>query len=470
MIRFNLKKQAFHQLSIIIFVSIFLCSLSNTSLGESPDNDGVHVVSADMSNDHTLALLSNGTVWAWGVNNVGQCGVDITGDTIEILSPGQVSGISDVKEIAAGQFFSLALKNDGTVWAWGTNEYGELGIGIPPTLSQADSHPHPVQVPGLNDVIAIDAGNEYAMALTGDGIVYTWGYNGEGALGNRQPVNDNSYVTSPVEVDGPTDVKAIHAGPVNAMVLTKNGTLWAWGHVSYILGERSLNATSSRNSTPDILLNIPGIKSVALGDNHAVILKSDGTVWTWGNDWRGKLGNSSSRYHDPSPDFTITPIEVPGLANVTAIAAGIEHTVVLKDDGTVWTWGGNEYGQIGDGTRDDKNKPVQVSVSNVRAISAGGQNTAVIDASDILKICGVDVNGQLGDGLSGNGLYKSRLQPVSFGFTIGGTDTSQPSILPGNDTNVQFADPLVDNMMRIAALLVIIVIVGAGALFYLKKK
>jgi alpha-tubulin suppressor-like RCC1 family protein len=473
MLDFHMIKQSVRSFTIILVVFIALNSIIAPSLGDSPGLDQSSIIAIDISSNHNLALMSNGTVWAWGNNIEGQCGIDITNDTRFITRPVQVSGISDVKAIASGESFSLALKNDGTVWAWGSNLYGEIGIGVPATRTSADSYPHPTQVRGLSNVIAIDAGDKYALALENDGTVWAWGQHCEGTLGDGQPIDrfDDSYFSSPTRIRALENIKSIYAGPVNAMALTKDGQLWAWGHGSPILGERQLKSAINDNSTPDVLPFMAGIKSVTMGTGHAVILMDNGTVWIWGNNWRGKLGNGSVHYNDMSAvEVSYTPIMVPGLTNVMAIAAGIEHTVALKDDGTVWAWGGNGYGQIGDGTKEDRNKPVQLLLSNIAMISAGGQNTATIDRDGVLRMCGANTYGQLGNGSSGNELYDSSLQIINLGLIAQEPDVSSSNVSKEDNSGVSSQNPLINNIMKIAALLVIIAIIGAGILFYIKKK
>jgi len=454
------------------FLTVFIAfnSIATFSLGNTPDSGNTSFMAMDVSSTHTLALMNNGTVWAWGLNNQGQCGINITNDTKIITGPIQVSSINDVKAIASGGSFSIALKNDGTVWTWGDNRYGEIGIGVPAMLTSADSYPYPTEVQGLYDIIAVDAGDQFAMALKNDGTVYTWGYNGDGALGNKRLAGFNSYVSSPIEVDGPRNVKAIYAGPFNAMALTKDGKLWAWGHASYILGERQINMTSSANSTPGIIPGVVDAQSVTIGEQHAAFLKNDGTVWTWGNDWRGTLGNGSSLYHGMPSDFSYTPIKVSGLTNIIAIYAGAEHLIALKDDGTVWGWGGNNYGQLGDGTKDDRNKPIKIPVSNVVMISAGGLNTMAMDNNGILKMSGDNTYGQLGDGTFANGLCKSSPQRVDFEYITLNPSTPGSNNSGENNSGISSPELFVNNVLRIAALLVIIIIVGAGVIFYIKKK
>jgi hypothetical protein len=246
-------------------------------------------------------LKNDGTVWAWGYNNYGQLG---NGTYSNSNVPVQVSGLTGVTAIAWGWWHSLALKNDGTVWAWGYNKQGQLGDG-----TKTDSNV-PVQVSGLTGVTAIAGSWKHSLALKNDGTVWAWGYNGDGQLGNG--TNTNSNV--PVQVSG-----------------------------------------------------LAGITAIAGGYQHSLALKNDGTVWAWGYNGDGQLGNGTNTNSN-------VPVPVSGLTGITAIAGGGYHSLALKSDGAVWAWGENYSGQLGNGAwGDNSNFPVQVlrhARSYQRAITA----------------------------------------------------------------------------------------------------
>ncbi|MCP9495358.1 MAG: choice-of-anchor D domain-containing protein [Pyrinomonadaceae bacterium MAG19_C2-C3] len=290
---------------------------------------GLSDVAAFAGNEqHTLALRTDGTVWAWGENSIGQLG---DGTTTYRPTPVQVSGLSDVQEIAAGSLHSLALKSDGTVWAWGANgQNGQLGDGT--TTNRAT----PVQVSGLANVVAISTKNNHNLALKSDGTVWAWGNNDSGQLGD----GTITLRRTPVQVNNLSGVVAISASwDAHSMAAKADGSVWAWGYNSG--GELGSGIpVESSSSLPVQVAGLNDVIAVALGQNHTLALKSDGTIWTLGSNGEGQLGMFP-------PVQTITPIQVTDLTGVKAISAGLSHNLVLKSDGTVWAWGWNISGELG---------------------------------------------------------------------------------------------------------------------------
>ena len=312
---------------------------------------------------HSLALKNDGTVWAWGWNEHGELGNGTDGGSSDV--PVQVLNLTGITAIAGGGSHSLALRNDGTVRAWGDNTFGELGDG-----SSVDSNV-PVQVVNLTGVIAIAAGGWHSLALKSDGTVWGWGYNGDGALGNGSYTNSNL----PVQVLNLPGVTALAGGERHSLALKNDGTVWAWGYNSY--GQLG-NGTTANSNVPLQVLNLAGVTAIAGGEMHSLALKNDGTVWAWGWNADGQLGNGTDT------DSNV-PVQVLHLAGVTAIAAGERHSLALKNDGTVWPWGWNYYGQLGSGTERDSNVPVQVvwslggpPLAGITAIAGGADHSLAL--------------------------------------------------------------------------------------------
>ena len=306
-----------------------------TPAGAATDPVEVFVSAIAAGDEHSMALKSDGTVWTWGWNHDGQLG---DGTTTRRSTPVKVLGLTGVTAISAGGYHSVALKSDGTVWAWGQNLFGQLGDGTSGTSAYKNT---PVQVKGLTSVRAIASGSQFTMALTRDGTVWVWGNNFGGVIGNW-----NTYPARcspiPVQKSGLAGVAAIAAGEDHALALVRGGSVWTWGSNGWgQLGGGTVNANSKRFNPQQVLT---GAKAIAAGggsyqNRHSVIIKLDGTAWTFGYNSHGGLGNGTTAN---SP----TPVPVSGLTGATAAAAGRDFTTALRSDGTVWSWGNNANGQL----------------------------------------------------------------------------------------------------------------------------
>ncbi|MFA6961193.1 MAG: fibronectin type III domain-containing protein [Opitutaceae bacterium] len=328
---------------------------------------------------HSLALKQDGTVWSWGRNTSGELG---QGNNLEILYPTRIESLTGMIAISAGLNFSLALKADGTVWAWGYNGSGQLGDG---TTTQRLV---PVAVPGLTGVVAIAAGANYSLALKSDGTVWAWGDNGYSQLGDGTQIQR----LSPVQVSGLTGVIAIVGSQDCSLALKSDGTVWAWGYNNY--GQFGTNYNPSTSSTPIQSGVIINVVSIAAGDLHVLALKADGSVWAWGNNGYGQLGNTST-------NSSGLPGAVVLSGKYVAISAGGYNSAALKSDGTLYTWGDNGYGQIGDDTVGGQiQAPLAVAgLLEITAMATGRHTLAVKGQSlDQLYAWGNNSSGQLGNG------------------------------------------------------------------------
>ncbi|MEW6523474.1 MAG: carboxypeptidase regulatory-like domain-containing protein [Bacillota bacterium] len=289
---------------------------------------------------HSLALRADGTVWAWGSNGAGRLG---DGTTTDRPAPVQVRDLADVVAVAAGTSHSLALRADGTVWAWGSNYFGQLGDG-----TTTDRHT-PVQVRDLADVVAVAAGTYHSLALRADGTVWAWGWNSHGELGDGTTTERHT----PVQVRGLADVVAVEAGSIHSLAVRADGTTWTWGG-------------GADRHTPVQVRDLADVVAVAAQFHHSLALRADGTVWAWGENSHGELGDGTTTDRP-------TPVQVRDLADVVAVAAGEWHSLALRADGTVWAWGENSHGELGDGTTTDHPTPVQVrDLADVVAVATGG--------------------------------------------------------------------------------------------------
>ncbi len=308
-----------------------------------------------------LALRGDGTVWAWGSNGSGQLG---DGTTTSRSTPVRVTGLTGVTQVAAGGAFSLALRSDGTVWAWGGNGIGQLGHG-----TTSDHELAPVQVTGLTGVTKISAGAGFSLALRSNGTVWAWGDNRYGELGNGTTVSSSV----PVKVAGLSYATGIAAGYDAAVATQTNGisaisSVWTWGgNSSGQLGDGTLTG----HSTPERVAGINNVyfAGVTAGLWTAAVLGTDGSVWSWGNDTAGQLGNAPASSPVTRPVNTIA-----AGSRITQLSAGWGHMLALRSDGTVLAWGSNTGGQLGIGSTVPVAGPVQVTgLTAVSQVSAGGR-------------------------------------------------------------------------------------------------
>jgi hypothetical protein len=241
-----------------------------------------------------------------------------------------------------------------------------------------------------------------------DGTVWAWGANTSGQLGNE--ADGHGWSNTPMQVSNLSGVKALAAGSEHSLVLKEDGTVWAWGNNSY--GQLGNAAAGYGSSTPVQVSNLSGVKAIAASDEHNLALKEDGTVWAWGKNNYGQLGDGTTTNRTTPVQVRNAPLtkkrsKVSGtlnnLSGVTAIAAGGTHSLALMEDGTVRAWGYNERGQLGNGTTTSSKTPVTVrNLSGVKAISGGWSHSLALKQDGTVWTWGNNYDGQLGDGTTTN--------------------------------------------------------------------
>ena len=343
---------------------------------------------------HNLALTTDGTVLSWGDDAKGQLG----DDSIFAFktSPVFVTGLANVVAVAAGYEHSLALLENGTVFAWGFDNEGQLGDGAP-LVNQALK----VQTQISGGVIAIAANGNYSLALTSGGQIISWGSDDYGQLGNGGANLDNPSTGS---VKGAQNNNvAIVAGIKHALALQADGTVLTWGDNA--AGQLGVGATTPQQTAPVQITNLQNIIALSAGFDHSLALKSDGTLLSWGSDSAGQLGDSTALAQQS------TPVAVQGSSEIIGIASGIYHNVALKSDGTLLSWGNNDQKQLGNGSILTQPIPVSVgSASEIVAVSAGSYHSVALKTDGTLLAWGWNAAGQLG-----------------LGGSVPGTDQGTPS-------------------------------------------
>ncbi|AEI63997.1 regulator of chromosome condensation [Corallococcus macrosporus] len=282
---------------------------------------------------HSLALDTNGDVWAWGQNAAGQAGIGSTGGTV--LQPQKVPALSGIQAIAANGSYSLALGEDGSLWAWGQNSSGQVGTG-----STSVSVHTPAQVQGLPGIRAIAAGLNHVLALDTEGRVWGWGANTSGQTGRG---STSTTVLSPTQVAGLPPVRAIAAGAGHSLAVDEAfGNVWAWGQNNF--GQTGTGATSTTPVlNPTAVGGIFAVTDIAAGHFFSLAIVGEGHAVAWGHNIFGQLGNGSTA-------ASAIPVSVTGLGDARAVAAGAQHALSIRPGCPVWSWGNNGQGQLGTGS------------------------------------------------------------------------------------------------------------------------
>ena len=337
------------------------------------------------NHNQRLAIKQNGTMWAWGQNDDGQLGVN---DVFKRSSPTQIGTLTTWATGAVGLNGPAAIKTDGSLWLWGKNSYGQLGINN--VLARSS----PVQVgstPGpATSWSEASAGNTHAMALRPDGTLWTWGSNNKGQLGD----NSVTYRSSPIQVGSSTTWSQVGGGQTYSMALKADGTMWTWGNnTQSLLGD---NTTLERSSPVQIGALTTWSSIAAGGSGSMMALKDNGTLWSWGINNRGQVGDGTEINRS-------SPVQVGALTTWSKIATGGDNSAAIKTDGTMWLWGLNNYGTIGDELTFHRSSPVQVgALTTWSKVALGNNHTMAIKTDGTLWAWGRNNVGQLGDNTTAN--------------------------------------------------------------------
>ena len=275
--------------------------------------------------------------------------------------------------VSVGDSHTAVIKNDGTLWMWGNNEYGQLGNGT------TESSFVPIKILDNINAVSCSEVNARTAAIKNDGTLWMWGNNGNGELGNDSTTS--SYV--PIKVLD--NVSAVSCDWLHTAAVKRDGTLWMWG--SNADGQLGIGSTW-RSTIPVKVLD--NVKSVSCGSYHTAAIKTDGTLWSWGAGW---LGNGTS-------EGSSIPTKI--LDGVSSVSCGNQHSAIIKTDGSLWTWGANWWGELGDGTTEDSKVPIKI-LENVSLVSCRG-HLAAVKKDGSLWTWGMNSHGQLGNGGDGNGI------------------------------------------------------------------
>ncbi len=338
-------------------------------------------------NSVSVATASDGSVWMWGDNEFGQFGDSAYSAQ---PSPVNVSTLTGFTRFSVGSTNVVAIGPGGAMQAWGSNSYGQLGVGDTidrsvPTLMTA-----PAQF------TQVSTGATHTAAVARDGSVWAWGSNGRGQLADGTV----SVSNRPVDVQGLTDIVAVSAEMFHVLALGSDGGIWAWGsNTNGALG----NGSRRDSSLPQRIPALPAMSAIAGGEGFSLALEQNGNAWSWGGNSVGQLGNGQTGF------IQLTPHKMTTISGVAQLSTKFLHVLAVRQDSSVWAWGDNSYGQLGDGTITDRSTPTRVTglANAVSAVAAGSFHSLALDRSGDVWAWGNNSAGELGDGT-----YTDRHTPV----------------------------------------------------------
>lgn len=346
-----------------------------------------------------------GELWAWGTNFGGELG---QGNTTNYSSPVQVGALTDWLTPICGMPWRLTgvIKKDGTLWTWGNNDYGQLGHGNTTLISS------PAQVGSLTTWFNAGGGDYNIVAIKTDGTLWSWGRTNYGQGGR----NSSTDVSSPVQIGSLTNWKGVTAeqlaegyptrlgvGSYNVLVIKDDGTLWSWGWGSQATG--GWGDLSDRSSPVQIGSGTDWNSVSPTFSYNALATKTDGTLWAWGKNTHGQLGQGNTTDHN-------SPVQVGSLTTWKYVSAGYNISHMVKTDGTLWCMGQNADGNLGTGNTTSYSSPVQIgSDTNWGQTLGYYEGMRVLKTDGTLWVAGVNNFGQ-----SGLGDTTTRSSPVQVGL------------------------------------------------------
>ena len=309
--------------------------------------------------DYSAVIKTDGTMWLWGLNSYSVYG-GMQGDNtiVNKSSPVQLGALTNWSQVAVGaDYHVLSLKTDGTMWAWGYGGFGALGDN-----TTSINRSSPVQIGSLTTWSKVAASYRHSMAIKTDGTLWTWGNNSWGQLGGTTAQLASS---SPVQVGALTTWSKTAGGQYHALAIKTDGTLWSWGRGDSF-GQLGDNANISRSS-PVQVGSLTTWSDIASGLGQSLAVKTDGTLWGWGRNAIGEVGDGTFLYRS-------SPVQVGSLTTWSKVACGSYHSIALKTDGTLWLWGNADYGRLGNNSTISRSSPIQVGTLTTWTKIAGGNS------------------------------------------------------------------------------------------------
>jgi alpha-tubulin suppressor-like RCC1 family protein len=377
--------------------------------------------------EYSMALGVDGTLWAWGFNGNGQLGINSANLSEDL--PVQVGTENNWLDVSAGSFHCLALKEDGTLWVWGLNSNGQLGIG---NLVQQNA---PVQIAADDDWTYIEAGQAHSFAIKENGTLWAWGFNSFGQLGN----NSTADLNEPTQIGNGTDWWMIKAGGGHSLAIKTDSTLWAWGaNFNGQLGAGNTNAII----VPTNIGSDNNWIDIDAGFEFSLGVKQDGALLSWGFNGNGQLGNGSTTEVN-------TPQQIADSINFVSVSAGSAYGLAISENQELFGWGANLFGELGMGNTIQQNNVIQVGMDNdwlsISTAEGGSVGTSVIgfhtlglrSSEEDICVTGANYTGQLGNGVT--------VSASTFSCNVGGGLVDAP-LLAAETKNIQFyPNPVLNN-------------------------
>ncbi len=370
---------------------------------------------------HVLAVKLDGSLWAWGKNgSYGRLGDGTRLTTI--YSPTQIGSLTDWSSVSTTFDWTAAVKTDGTLWAWGKNTNGQLGDGT--VISKSS----PIQIGSLTDWRTVVCGQDHMIAVKTDGTLWACGDNWGGQLGDGTTIQKSS----PIQIGSLTNWEQISCGYAGSMAVKTDGTLWGWGSSGYHIGSGTVEGYSS----PIQIGALTNWKQVSMGYYSTSMVRIDGTLWGCGYNTYGTIGDGT-RTHRSSP------VQIGSLTDWSKVSAGYDHTAAIKTDGIMWAWGHNNNGALGDGTYVDKSSPIQVGAITNWSDVVTGQGTTFGLYQVGTNLISVNVSGGT-TGLTTSGGPITSTGTITLGGTLavasGGTGQATANaafnaLVPSQSTN-----------------------------------
>ncbi|MCB9335785.1 MAG: T9SS type A sorting domain-containing protein [Flavobacteriales bacterium] len=299
------------------------------------------VIADGTGGKHSMAIKTDGTLWAWGLNTFGQLG---NNSIISINEPTKIGNDTIWKDVALGPHHTLAIKTDGTLWAWGNNQYGQLGIN-----STTDAHV-PTQIGTDTDWDKIATGSQHCLAIKTNGTLWSWGRNNYYQLGF---FNDNTNKLIPTKIGSDTDWANITVGGDFSFATKTNNTLWGWGRNDY--GQLGLGNNSSYHPIPEQIGTQTNWAKIDAGNSHMLAIKLDESVWGWGYNYDGELAQGNNTF------MITSPVQLSSLSNIKYISSGGYCGMSIDNNGELKTWGYNDGGLLGTGNFNNSNLPILIN-------------------------------------------------------------------------------------------------------------